>query len=238
MRRRSAGVLLYVALAAAAWAEPAPEANKGQGLFDVGEFGKSKEPITITADQLDYDYKANVVVYHGTVQAAQGKVVLHSDQLRITFDNTKDAKDGKDGKSDKSDKADGAKPAASSDPDPTAVAETGKVKEIVATGSVRIDQGTRFATGGKAVFDQTSRTVVMTENPVLHDGPNEVAGDRIVVFIDENRSVVEGGRKRVKAVVFPNKQDGVAKTPAAKAADAKTPDAKAADAKTPEGTAQ
>jgi lipopolysaccharide export system protein LptA len=94
------------------------------------------------------------------------------------------------------------------------------VKEIVATGSVRIDQGTRFATGGKAVFDQTSRTVVLTENPVLHDGSNEVAGDRVVVFIDENRSVVEGGRKRVKAVVFPNKQDGVAKVP-----DAKTPEA-------------
>ena len=214
MRRRSAGVLVCVALAAPVWAEPAPDPNKSQGLFDVGELGKSKEPITITADQLDYDYKANVVVYHGTVQAAQGKVVLHSDQLRITFDNTKD------GKSDKSDKADGPKPAASGDP--TAVAETGKVKEIVATGSVRIDQGTRFATGGKAIFDQTSRTVVMTENPVLHDGPNEVAGDRIVVFIDENRSVVEGGRKRVKAVVFPNKQDGVAKVP-----DAKTPGATA-----------
>ena len=219
MWRRSAGVLLCVALAAPAWAEPAPDASKGQGLFDVGEFGKSKEPITITADQLDYDYKANVVVYHGTVQAAQGRVVLHSDQLRITFDNTKDAKDGK---SDKSDKADGAKPAASSGSDPTA-AETGKVKEIVATGSVRIDQGTRFVTGGKAVFDQTSRTVVLTENPVLHDGPNEVAGDRVVVFIDENRSVVEGGRKRVKAVVFPNKQDGAAKVP---------------ETKTPEATAQ
>ena len=218
MRHRSASILLSVALAAPAWAEPAPDASKGQGLFDVGEFGKSKEPITITADQLDYDYKANVVVYHGTVQAAQGKVVLHSDQLRITFDNTRDAKDGKSGKSDKTD---GAKPAASN-PDPTAVAETGKVKEIVATGSVRIDQGTRFATGGKAVFDQTSRTVVLTENPVLHDGPNEVAGDRVVVFVDENRSVVEGGRKRVKAVVFPNKQDG-----AAKASDAKTPEATA-----------
>lgn len=229
MRRRSAAaVLLGVAIAAPAWGEPAPDANKGQGLFDVGEFGKSKEPITITADQLEYDYKANVVVYRGTVQAAQGRVVLHSDQLRITFDNTKDAKDGKsdgkpggkpDGKSDK----DGAKPASSDpDPSPTATAESGKVKEVVATGTVRIDQGTRFATGGKAVFDQVSRTVVLTENPVLHDGPNEVAGDRVVVFIDENRSVVEGGRKRVKAVVFPNKQDNVAKAP-----DGKTPEAKA-----------
>ena len=225
MRRLSCGVLALVALAATAWAEPAPDAAKEQapngGLFDVGEFGKSKEPITITADQLDYDYKANVVVYHGTVQATQGKVVLHSDQLRITFDNAKDpGKDGKPDKGDKSDKSDPPKSAANATPDP-ASAQTGKVKEIVATGTVRIDQGTRYATGGKAVFDQSSRTVVMTENPVLHDGPNEVNGDRIVVFIDENRSVVEGGRKRVKAVVFPSKQDGVAKAP-----DAKTPETK------------
>lgn len=214
MRRRSAGVgLLWAALAVPVWAEPAPEASKGQGLFDVGELGKSKEPITITADQLEYDYKANVVVYRGTVQAAQGRVVLHSDQLRITFDNTRQ------------DKPDAAKPAAGATPDPAtpATAETGKVKQIVATGSVRIDQGTRFATGGQAVFDQTSRTVVLTENPVLHDGPNEVAGDRVVVFVDENRSVVEGGRKRVKAVVFPNKQDGVPKAPEA----AQVPEAKA-----------
>jgi lipopolysaccharide export system protein LptA len=235
MRRRSAGVgLLCAALAASAWAEPAPDAGKGRapaappgaGLFDVGEMGKSKEPITITADQLEYDYKNNVVVYRGTVQAAQGRVVLHSDQLRITFDNTKD-------KSDKPDaaKADGVKPAATGATPDSGVADTGKVKEVVASGSVRIDQGTRFATGGKAVFDQTSRTVVLTENPVLHDGPNEVAGDRVVVFVDENRSVVEGGRKRVKAVVYPNKQDGVAKAPEAKAGEAKAPEAKAPEAK-------
>ena len=96
------------------------------------------------------------------------------------------------------------------------------MQEIVATGNVRIDQGTRWAVGGRATYNQQQRTMVLTENPVLHDGPNEVAGDRVVVFIDENRSVVEGGRKRVKAVVFPNKQDAVAKGP-----DAKTPEAKA-----------
>jgi len=34
---------------------------------------------------------------------------------------------------------------------------------------------------------------------VLHEGSNEVVGDRVVVYLDENRSIVEGGRKRVKA---------------------------------------
>jgi hypothetical protein len=48
----------------------------------------------------------------------------------------------------------------------------------------------------------------MSENPMLHDGPNEVAGDRVVVFLDEDRSVVEGGRKRVKAVFHPDSGKG------------------------------
>ena len=79
----------------------------------------------------------------------------------------------------------------------------------MAIGKVRIDNGTHWATGGRAVFEQGARTLVLTENPVLHDGANEVSGDRVTVFLDENRSVVEGGRKRVKATVFPNKEGGL-----------------------------
>ena len=63
-----------------------------------------------------------------------------------------------------------------------------------------------WATGGRAVFDQERRTLVLSENPVLHDGPNQIAGDRVVVYLDENRSVVEGGDKRVKAVLFPEQK--------------------------------
>ena len=90
----------------------------------------------------------------------------------------------------------------------SSAASASKLQSVVATGSVRIDQGTKWAVGGKATFDQSNRTLVLTENPVMHDGPNEVAGDRVVVFLDQDRSIVEGGRKRVKAVLFPGKNDG------------------------------
>src|SRR5438128_11928235 len=167
----------------------------GGGLFDLGTVSNRKDPITIDADRLEYDYKNNVVVYRGDVQASQGQVKLRSDTLTVTFENMKDgtAKDGT--------------PPPKDDPpvpDPAAKG-TQRVHEVVAVGNVRIDQGARWATGGKAVFDQTQRTLVLTENPILHEGPNEVAGDRVVVYLDENRSVVEGGRKRVKAVLYRNK---------------------------------
>ncbi|MFN8644498.1 MAG: lipopolysaccharide transport periplasmic protein LptA [Candidatus Binatia bacterium] len=76
-------------------------------------------------------------------------------------------------------------------------------KEVVAEGDVRIDAGTRHASGGRAVFDDAKRTVTLSERARLTDGPNEVAGERVVVYIDEQRSVVEGGPERVRAVLFP-----------------------------------
>ena len=78
-----------------------------------------------------------------------------------------------------------------------------RAKEVVAEGDVKIDAGERHASGGRAVFDDSKRTVTLSEQAVLRDGPNEVAGDRVVVYIDEQRSVVEGGPERVRAVLYP-----------------------------------
>jgi len=222
---RSRPELLAVALVAtlvgvgiAASDKPKPEKPSGGALFDLGGMGRSKEPITIVADTLDYDYKNNIVVYRGSVVATQGEVKLSSDVLRITLE-TKPAPEN------------GARTTTSTVATPADPGATSgqRLKEVIATGNVRIDQGTKWATGGRAVFEQSDRTVVLTENPMLHDGKNEVAGDRVVVYLDEDRSVVEGGRKRVKAVLFPDKQhaltpqpkDGAAKPPAS--AEAATP---------------
>jgi lipopolysaccharide export system protein LptA len=185
-----AALIAAALLPAPALAEPA-RAGRGGGLLDTEALGNRKDPITVTSDRLEYDYKANVVVYKGEVVATQGQVRLRSDTLTVAFD------------------ADGAQPAAK-----TQALEAGqgthRLRDIVAVGGVRIDSGTRWATGGRAVFDQRKRTVVLTEDPVLHDGSNEVAGDRVVVYLDEDRSVVEGGRKRVKAVLYPGKDGGLA----------------------------
>lgn len=78
-----------------------------------------------------------------------------------------------------------------------------KAKEVVAEGNVKIDAGDRHASGGRAVFDDAKRTVTLSDQAKLSDGPNEVAGDRVVVYIDEQRSVVEGGPERVRAVLYP-----------------------------------
>jgi len=159
------------------------------GLLGSQEDWGGRGPITITAATLEYDYKRNVVTDRGDVRATQGNVSVHSDALTITLLTDRRDEGG----------AEGSAPAA----DPERVS----LQEIVASGSVRIEQGERFATGQRAVFDQARRILLLTGAPVLHDGPNEIAGERVVVYLDEDRSVVEGGNRRVKAVLYPERSD-------------------------------
>jgi lipopolysaccharide export system protein LptA len=159
-------------------AEPSkPESGGGDFLGDFS-LGSSKEPINITANQLDFDYQQNRVTYKGEVRASQGDLVIDSDTLIVTFDRAEDQKQA-------------------------------QLREVIAQGNVIITQGTRKATGGTAVFSQTKRQILLMENPVLRDGPNEVTGDRIIVYLDEGRSVVESSqKKRVSAVLYPGSTEG------------------------------
>jgi lipopolysaccharide export system protein LptA len=226
-RREFVGALaLGVTLARVATAEPARESQSSKGgvLFDAGSFGKSKEPITIIADRLEYDYKNNVVVYRGDVLATQGETKVRSDTLTVTLAPRDNGKTDPAAAKGQATDSPGAKGQAADPPKGQSAvppgAEGQRLQEVVAVGNVRIDNGTRWATGGRAVFEQGDRTLVLTETPVLHDGSNEVAGDRVVVYLDENRSIVEGGRKRVKAVLYPNQNGDIESTRTAPAAAA------------------
>src|SRR3989337_87874 len=79
-----------------------------------------------------------------------------------------------------------------------------EIKEMVATGSVKIVQLNKVATGEKAVYNRETRLVVLTGNPQVEQDCDVVKGDKITIFLDEDKSLVEGGdTNRVKAVVYP-----------------------------------
>ena len=77
------------------------------------------------------------------------------------------------------------------------------LKTIVAAGNVRMVQGARIATGDKAIFDSVKETITLVGNPVIQQGNSKISGDRVIVYLKEDRGVVEGGNQRVKAVIFP-----------------------------------
>jgi lipopolysaccharide export system protein LptA len=84
--------------------------------------------------------------------------------------------------------------------------EDKELREIVATGNIVIIKDDRTAEGDKAVYDRIKRTVVLSGGAKIEQCTDAVRGEKITVFLDEARSVVEGTEDgRVKAVIMPEK---------------------------------
>ena len=90
---------------------------------------------------------------------------------------------------------------------------TKKLKEIVAIGNVKVVQLDRRATGQKATFDQDENKVVLDGEAVVREGENVIRGEEITFYVDEERSVVEGGKgSRVStSITPPPKEEGEGK---------------------------
>jgi lipopolysaccharide export system protein LptA len=80
--------------------------------------------------------------------------------------------------------------------------EGNEVREIVATGNVKIQEGDRLATGQKAVFINPEQKIILTGQPKVWQGKDMVSGDKIIVLLAEEKSFVESGPDRRVEVVF------------------------------------
>jgi lipopolysaccharide export system protein LptA len=86
--------------------------------------------------------------------------------------------------------------------------EKGGMKQITASGNVKITRGDRVATGQKVVFYNPEQKIVLTGNPRVWQGADLISGERITIFVQENRSIVEGSKdKRVSATIYPKTKE-------------------------------
>jgi lipopolysaccharide export system protein LptA len=86
--------------------------------------------------------------------------------------------------------------------------ETKQVKEIVVTGNVKIVQLERRATSQKAVFYQNENKVVLEGDAIVREGENVIRGERVIYYLDDERSIVEGGKgNRVSTTITPSKKE-------------------------------
>ena len=82
--------------------------------------------------------------------------------------------------------------------------EGNEVREIVATGNVKIQEGDRLATGQKVVFTNSEQKIVLTGQPKLWQGKDMVSGEKITVLLEEDKSFVESGPdRRVEVILYP-----------------------------------
>ncbi|MFQ5900596.1 MAG: lipopolysaccharide transport periplasmic protein LptA [Thermodesulfobacteriota bacterium] len=82
-----------------------------------------------------------------------------------------------------------------------------EVRKMVATGSVRIKQEQGTATAERAEYNKVEERIILTGNPKFKECRNVVEGEKITVYLREEKSVVEGSDgNRVKAVLFPDSE--------------------------------
>jgi lipopolysaccharide export system protein LptA len=162
--------------------QAAPEKKKKQGA-DRKEDGKSlklDQPVNISSDSLEYSNKENTAIFRGNVVARQGDMSMFADQMEATYAGKAGGKN-----------------------------EKGGIKELAATGNVKIIQGDRIATGQKIVFYGDEQKIVATGNPRVWQGDNVIVGNKITVYLKQDRSVVEGTpQARVSATIQPKEKKG------------------------------
>ena len=147
----------------------------------------SKEPIEIVSDRMDAFNEKKLVVFSGNAVATQGDKEIKSDRLLLYYKKEAGKKDKVDAKE---------------------VEGTGDLEKIEAKGNVVVTQKERVATGDEAVYFQDSGQIIMTGNATLRDGKNLIKGDKVTVFVNEDRGVVESDpKKRVKAVIYPQEKN-------------------------------
>ena len=83
------------------------------------------------------------------------------------------------------------------------------IVRTVSTGNVRIiTKDCRTGTAQRAEYYDAEQRVLLMGNARVWREDNVVTGDRITMYLAEDRSVVEGGKQeRVKAVFYPKNQE-------------------------------
>lgn len=144
-------------------------------------------PVDVTSDTMVYNADKNTVVFQGKVEALRGEFKMWSEVLTLYLAKNND--EGKDKFS------------------ATTAMDGGNLDRIVAEKNVRFENGTQTGSAQKATYYSAKSLLILEGNPILHDGDNSIKGTVIRYYINENRSVVEGGPKqRVHAVFSSNKK--------------------------------
>jgi lipopolysaccharide export system protein LptA len=136
-------------------------------------------PMVINSKTLEMDDVSKVVTFTGDVNAKKGDFIIDCQKMRVYYTKLSENK--------------------------KIMEDATKISKIVATGQVKISRAQGgLATAEKAVYYEDDEKIVLTGKPVVKQGNDFVEGDRITIFLRENRSVVESSLgKKVKAIIFP-----------------------------------
>ena len=140
--------------------------------------------VHIVSDRLEAYERQRQVVFIGNVVAKQGELTILGDRVTIFY-------------------LEGENPESNDEGLGT------KIDRIMVEGSVRITQKNVVATGERAVYFDEENKVVLTGEPKVQQDKNFIQGDKITLFLDSEKSIVEGGPSGpVEATIYRSASGG------------------------------
>ncbi|MDH3360269.1 MAG: lipopolysaccharide transport periplasmic protein LptA [Desulfobulbaceae bacterium] len=144
------------------------------------------QPIHIEADRMESFERKSEVLFSGQVEATQGGIVLHADEMLVSYRQPEGEETGN-------------------------VPQSRKIDKIFAKGNVKLVSDVGWvATGATMDYLAVARKAILTGDAKVWKDNNLVTGNKIILFLDEGKSVVESdpeqGQKRVKALLYPGSE--------------------------------
>jgi lipopolysaccharide export system protein LptA len=165
------GWAVWLLVATAQAAETAPPAAGGPS---------ANGRTDITARKITMRNQENKAIFEGNVVLKKGVLVVHSDVM-VVFLRPSDPKT-----------AEAAPKASRKGSDELPTISNRIVSLIEATGQVKIEKADGRAISRKAVYNEDERKIILTGDPVAWQHGTCVSGKKIVMFLDDDRTIVEG----------------------------------------------
>jgi lipopolysaccharide export system protein LptA len=134
----------------------------------------------ITARKITMRNRENKAIFEGNVVLKKGVLVVHSDVM-VVFLKPNDSQ------------TDGVAPkVARKGTEELPTISNRAVSMIEATGKVEIEKADGRATCRKAVYNEDERKIILTGDPIAWQHGTRVSGRKIIMFLDDDRTIVEG----------------------------------------------
>ena len=142
-----------------------------------GENSGTSSITKITSDDMTVRNQDQLAIFTGNVMLTQGNLIVRSDKMLIYY------KDNGQGVN---------SPKNEQEAEPKSGNHRVAVEKMEAIGQVKITKDKGRATCGKAIYYKDEEKIVLTVNPVAWQKGNRVKGKRIIMFLEEDRTEVEG----------------------------------------------
>ncbi len=134
-------------------------------------------PVLIEADRMISREQDNSVVFIGGVEARQGNIIIRSQEMTVYYSQEDNSK-----------------------------GMASEMEKLICRDNVEISRDDWLGTGDHMVYYAKKRKVVLSGNAKAWHGRNMVSGEKIIHYLDEERTIVEQGENaggRVKAIIHP-----------------------------------